>query len=105
MRLRLLSMIAVLCSRSSVNAFAAETPKRVLLVTHAGGFMHDSLLTAEKVLKTLGPKHGLQVTCCRYPEIWTDPRFQQHLLGGIQWAGGQAEGDATPSGKLTAANR
>ncbi len=48
------------------GAIAADAPKRVLLVTHAGGFMHDSLLTAEKTLKSLGPEHGLQVTCWRF---------------------------------------
>src|SRR5262249_14610800 len=40
--------------------------KRVLLVTHAGGFMHDSILTAEQVLKEIGPKHGLEITCYRF---------------------------------------
>jgi type 1 glutamine amidotransferase len=32
-------------------------------------------------------------------EVWKDERFQQHLLGGLKWATGQAQGDATPSGK------
>lgn len=32
-------------------------------------------------------------------EVWKDPRFQQHLLGGLKWAVGLAPGDATPSGK------
>jgi type 1 glutamine amidotransferase len=45
---------------------ADDAPKRVLLVTHAGGFMHDSLLTAEQVLKEAGPKHGMKVTCLRF---------------------------------------
>jgi hypothetical protein len=30
-------------------------------------------------------------------EVWADPVFQKHLLGGIKWALGLAEGDATPS--------
>jgi type 1 glutamine amidotransferase len=38
----------------------------VLLVTHAGGFMHDSLLAAEQMLKEAGPKHGLDVSCWRF---------------------------------------
>jgi type 1 glutamine amidotransferase len=47
-------------------ADAANTPRRVLLVTHAGGFMHDSLLTAEQVLKALGPDAGFALTCYRF---------------------------------------
>jgi type 1 glutamine amidotransferase len=34
-------------------------------------------------------------------EVWKDPRFQQHLMGGLKWAVGLAPGDATPSGKRT----
>jgi type 1 glutamine amidotransferase len=34
-------------------------------------------------------------------EVWKDPRFQQHLMGGLKWAVGLAPGDATPSGKKT----
>ena len=33
-------------------------------------------------------------------EVWKDPRYQEHLLGGLKWAMKQAEGDATPSAKL-----
>ncbi|MCG3199406.1 MAG: ThuA domain-containing protein [Candidatus Omnitrophica bacterium] len=33
-------------------------------------------------------------------DVWTNPTFQAHLLGGIKWAFGLAEGDATPSAKL-----
>ncbi len=40
-------------------------PKRVLLVTHSGGFVHDSVGFAEDTLKEIGPKHGLEVTCWR----------------------------------------
>lgn len=47
-------------------ARSADAPKRLLLVTHAGGFMHDSLLVAEQVLKQIGPQHGLQITCFRF---------------------------------------
>lgn len=66
MRHQVFSTIVVLFALTFGSSFAADSPKRVLLVTHAGGFMHDSLLTAEKVLKTLGPDHGLQVTCWRF---------------------------------------
>ena len=45
---------------------AADKPNRVLLVTHSGGFIHGSVSTAEQVLKEVGPKHGLEVTCWRF---------------------------------------
>jgi type 1 glutamine amidotransferase len=32
-------------------------------------------------------------------EVWKDPRFQKHLIGGLKWATGELKGDATPSGK------
>jgi type 1 glutamine amidotransferase len=35
-------------------------------------------------------------------EVWKDPRFQEHLIGGLKWATGQVTGDANPSGKKTA---
>jgi type 1 glutamine amidotransferase len=34
-------------------------------------------------------------------EVWKDPRFQAHLIGGLKWATGQAPGDATPSAGKT----
>jgi type 1 glutamine amidotransferase len=48
------------------NARSADPPKRLLLVTHSGGFMHDSIFVAEKILKEIGPKNGFEVTCWRY---------------------------------------
>jgi type 1 glutamine amidotransferase len=33
-------------------------------------------------------------------EVWKDPRYQEHLVGGLKWAMKLAEGDATPSAKL-----
>jgi type 1 glutamine amidotransferase len=35
-------------------------------------------------------------------EVWKDPRFQEHLVGGLKWAAGVVPGDATPSGKKSA---
>ena len=32
-------------------------------------------------------------------DVWENPVYQQHLLGGILWALGLKEGDASPSGK------
>jgi type 1 glutamine amidotransferase len=42
--------------------------KRLLLVTHSGGFVHPSVATAEEVLKEIGPKNGFDVTCWRFTE-------------------------------------
>lgn len=33
-------------------------------------------------------------------DVWKDPRFQQHLVGGLRWAMKLEDGDATPSAKL-----
>jgi type 1 glutamine amidotransferase len=44
----------------------APKGKRLLLVTHSGGFIHDSVAVAEKVLKEIGPKNGFEVTCYRF---------------------------------------
>jgi type 1 glutamine amidotransferase len=44
----------------------AEQPKRLLLVTHSGGFMHDSIGVAEQVLTENGRKYGFTVTCYRF---------------------------------------
>jgi type 1 glutamine amidotransferase len=33
-------------------------------------------------------------------EVWKDPRYQEHLVGGLRWAMGLDNGDATPSAKL-----
>src|SRR5581483_12283014 len=48
------------------TATAADPPKRLLFVTHSGGFVHDSVYEAEKILKTIGPKNGFEVTCYRF---------------------------------------
>jgi type 1 glutamine amidotransferase len=57
---------------------AAPAPKRLLLVTHSGGFVHDSVGVAEDVLKEIGPKHGLAVTCWRYTGDPADPKFAKY---------------------------
>jgi type 1 glutamine amidotransferase len=36
-------------------------------------------------------------------EVWRDPRFQKCLIGGLRWAVGMEQGDATPTAKLKAA--
>lgn len=34
-------------------------------------------------------------------EVWKDPRYQNHLIGGLRWAMKLESGDATPSAKLS----
>lgn len=55
--------------------------KRLLLVTHSGGFIHGSVATAEEVLKEIGPKNGFDVTCWRYTE---DPNKKVKDKGGAE---------------------
>jgi len=50
------------------NAPEKIANKRLLLVTHSGGFIHPSVTTAEEVLKEIGPKNGFEVTCWRFTE-------------------------------------
>lgn len=54
-----------IAAASSPADNAAPAAKRLLLVTHSGGFIHDSVGVAEDVLKEVGPKHGFTVTCFR----------------------------------------
>ena len=42
--------------------------KRLLLVTHSGGFVHGSVATAEETLKKVGPANGFDVTCWRFTQ-------------------------------------
>jgi uncharacterized protein len=34
-------------------------------------------------------------------EVWQDPRYQEHLIGGIRWALGLAPGSAEPNAQVT----
>lgn len=60
------ALAAVLGLAAGAGAADKPGPKRLLLVTHSGGFIHDSLGLAEQVLKDIGPKHGFEVTCYRF---------------------------------------
>ena len=53
-------------------------PKKLLLVTHSGGFIHDSVGVAEDVMKKFGPSKGYEVTAWRYTADTNDPRFGKY---------------------------
>jgi type 1 glutamine amidotransferase len=68
LRLMLLAFLSLFVAAPGLVAgekAAAGAPKRLLLVTHSGGFIHDSVGVAEDVLKEIGPKHGYAVTTYR----------------------------------------
>jgi type 1 glutamine amidotransferase len=65
--LRWLLTLALLAGLGAVAGAADPAkPKRLLMVTHSAGFMHDSIRVAEEVVKEIGPKNGFEVTCYRY---------------------------------------
>ena len=67
-RLALLAAAAAVLAASAAKADdkPASTTKKILLVTHSGGFIHSSVVEAEKVLKEIGPKAGFEITCWRF---------------------------------------
>jgi type 1 glutamine amidotransferase len=73
-KVRFLLAAALVLAAGALNpAPAGEAPekaknKRLLLVTHSGGFIHGSVATAEEVLKKVGPENGFDVTCWRFTE-------------------------------------
>jgi len=72
--MRWLSLITV-CVLATT---AAAANKKLLLITHSGGFIHDSVGLAEDILKEIGPKHGYDVTCWRYTGDTTDAKFAKY---------------------------
>jgi type 1 glutamine amidotransferase len=61
----LAAAIAIAALNPATDA-ADKKNKRLLLVTHSGGFIHDSVGVAEEILKEIGPKNGFDVTCWRF---------------------------------------
>jgi uncharacterized protein len=57
-------------------ATADDQPKKILFVTHSGGFIHASVGTAEDVLNNVAAKHGYAVTTWRYTG---DPQSKDFL--------------------------
>ncbi len=66
MRMARLFLLASFLCCFTLPLQAGEKTKKILLVTHSAGFVHSSVVEAEKVLKEIGPKHGFEVTCFRY---------------------------------------
>lgn len=78
MRLSRALLAAAVVALAAAPAGAADPAKRLLLVTHSAGFIHDSVGVAEDVLKQLGPKHGFEVTCYRWTNEPTGPGFEKY---------------------------
>ena len=64
--LALLAFAASLGTPALADEVKTGARKRVLLVTHSGGFLHDSVGVAEDTLKKLAPENNLEVTCFRF---------------------------------------
>ena len=47
----------------------------------------------------IGKGRSFHTSLGHHKAVWLDSRFQEHLLGGLEWALGMADGDAMPSGK------
>jgi len=62
----LLALSALLGAPAVAADAKPGAKKRVLLVTHSGGFIHDSVGVSEDVLKKLAPENNLEVTCYRF---------------------------------------
>jgi uncharacterized protein len=59
-------LAAVLAVCGTLAVAAADDKRKLLLVTHSGGFIHPSVGVAEDVLLEVGPKSGYEVTCWRF---------------------------------------
>ena len=73
---RLFALLAL--AALGLPAAAADKPKRLLLVTHSGGFVHNSVGTAEDVMKKIGEQHGYDVTCYRYTAETTPKKLDDY---------------------------
>ena len=70
-------MLSVAVLVAAAGPSLAEN-KRLLLVTDSGGFIHDSVGLAEQILKEIGPKHGIDVTCYRYTRDPNSADFKKY---------------------------
>lgn len=58
--------------------------KKLLLITDSGGFVHDSVGHAEKLLKELGPKYGWSVDCFRFTRDPDEKKKYKVKEGGTE---------------------
>jgi uncharacterized protein len=74
------SVVALMITAILGMAASADDkkPLRLLLVTHSGGFIHDSVGVAEDVLKDISPKYGYTLTTYRYTGDLADPGFSKY---------------------------
>jgi type 1 glutamine amidotransferase len=65
---RLRWAVAALAAVALLSPASADekAKKRLLFVTHSGGFIHRSVGVAEDVMKEVGPKNGYEVTAWRF---------------------------------------
>ena len=54
-------------------------------------------------VKEYGKGRVMHMSMGHREDVWTNPTYQESLLGGIRWLTGQAEGDATPNPEVDAA--
>lgn len=84
-------LLAAILGLSCLPLAAAEKNKKVLLVTHSAGFVHSSVVEAEKVLKEIGPKNGFDVDCFRYTNDPQKPAsFKKKIDGKEETVKGSA---------------
>jgi uncharacterized protein len=81
--MRVLCTLALTLLTAAATLAAPAPPpgkgtKKLLLVTDSGGFVHDSVGLAEEILKEIGPKHGIEVTCYRYTRDPNAPAFAKY---------------------------
>jgi type 1 glutamine amidotransferase len=65
-RAAVLAALLAVIPATAADPVPSGAPKRLLLVTHSGGFIHNSVGVAEETLKEIGPKYGFVVTCYRF---------------------------------------
>jgi type 1 glutamine amidotransferase len=53
-------------------------------------------------VKEYGEGRVMHMSLGHREDVWSNPTYQESLLGGIRWLTGQAEGDATPNPELSA---
>jgi uncharacterized protein len=54
-------------------------------------------------VKNYGAGRVMHMSLGHREDVWSNPTYQESLLGGIRWLLGQEEGDATPNPEFSAA--